>query len=128
MVGVFFLNNFYFSIIIVMIYINKGEVNTIVLTLSEDTTISNPYYLFVFQNEYNLESDKIYWIGTDTSAYKNRYNLFTLEEGEDATFVKGQYVYKVYESEVPPEDETGLTLVEEGRMVVAGEDINSIYD
>jgi hypothetical protein len=111
-----------------MIYINKGEVNTFCLTLTEDTTISNPYYLFVFQNEYNLESNKIYWIGTDTSAYKNRYNLFTLEEGEDATFVKGQYVYKVYESETPPEDEVGLSLVEEGRMVVAGENINSIYD
>jgi len=42
--------------------------------------------------------------------------------------VKGQYVYRVYESSVPPEDETDLTLVEEGRMVVAGRDINSIYD
>jgi len=128
MVGVFFLNNFLFSIIIVMIYIEKGEVNTIVLTLTEDTTIPEPYYLFVFQNEFNKESNKIYWIGTDTSQYKNRYNLFTLEEGEDVTFVKGQFTYSVYESAVPPEDETGLTLVEEGRMLVAGVDINSIYD
>ena len=111
-----------------MIYIEKGEVNTIVLTLTEDTTIPEPYYLFVFQNEFNKESNKIYWIGTDTSQYKNRYNLFTLEEGEDVTFVKGQFTYSVYESAVPPEDETGLTLVEEGRMVVAGVDINSIYD
>ena len=128
MVGVFFLNNFLFSIIIVMIYIEKGEINTIVLTLTEDTTIPEPYYLFVFQNEFNKESNKIYWIGTDTSQYKDRYNLFTLEEGEDVTFVKGQFTYSVYESAVPPEDETGLTLVEEGRMVVAGVDINSIYD
>jgi len=128
MVGVFFLNNFLFLVIIVMIYIEKGEINTIVLTLTEDTTIPEPYYLFVFQNEFNKESNKIYWIGTDTSQYKNRYNLFTLEEGEDVTFVKGQFTYSVYESAVPPEDETGLTLVEEGRMVVAGVDINSIYD
>ena len=128
MVGVFFLNNICFLFIIVMIYINKDEINTFVLTLTEDTTIPNPYYLFVFQNEYNLESSKIYWLGNDTSTFKDRYNLFTLEEGVDATFVKGQYTYKVYESEVPPEEETGLTLVEEGRMVVAGEDINSIYD
>ena len=111
-----------------MIYINKGEVNTICLTLTEDTTISEPYYLFVFQNEFDLDSYKIYWLGTDTSTYKNRYNLFSLEDGVDATFVKGQYIYKVYESATPPEDETGLTLVEEGRMVVAGADINSIYD
>lgn len=111
-----------------MIYINKGEVNTICLTLTEDTTISEPYYLFVFQNEFDLDSNKIYWLGTDTSTYKNRYNLFSLEEGVDATFVKGQYVYKIYESATLPEDEIGLTLVEEGRMVVAGADINSIYD
>jgi hypothetical protein len=127
-VGVFFLNNFYFLINIVMIYIDKDTINTFVLTLKEDTTISEPIYLFVFQNEYDLDSDKIYWIGTDTSTYKDRYNLFTLEEGVDVTFVKGQYVYKVYESETIPEDETGLTLVEEGRMVVAGEIINSIYE
>lgn len=111
-----------------MIYIDKDTINTFVLTLKEDTTISEPIYLFVFQNEYDLDSDKIYWVGTDTSAYKDRYNFFTLEEGVDATFVKGQYVYKVYESATIPEDETGLTLVEEGRMVVAGEVINSIYE
>lgn len=111
-----------------MIYIDKDTINTFVLTLTEDTTVSDPIYLFVFQNEYDLDSDKIYWIGTDTSTYKDRYNLFTLEEGVDVTFVKGQYVYKVYESETIPEDETGLTLVEEGRMVVAGEIINSIYE
>lgn len=111
-----------------MIYIIKDEINTIVLTLTEDTTITEPYYLFVFQNEFDLDSNKIYWLGTDTSDYKNRYNLFTLEEGVDVTLVKGQYIYKVYESSVPPEGEDGLTLVEEGRMVVAGRDINSIYD
>ena len=111
-----------------MIYINKGEVNNFVLTLTESTTISDPIYLFVFQNEYNTESDKIYWIGTDTTQYKNRYNYFTLEEGVDATFVRGQYDYKVYESSEVPVDETGLSLIEEGRMVVEGEDTNSIYD
>jgi len=113
-----------------MIYIEKDKRNRIVLTLTEDTTISNPYYLFVFQNEFNKESAPFYWVGTDTSEYKERYNFFTFIEGigNDGVLIKGQYTYSVYESEVPPETEEGLRLVEEGRLVVAGEDINSIYD
>lgn len=111
-----------------MIYIDKGEENSFVLTLTESTTIADPIYLFVFQSDYDIEADPIYWIGTDTSQYKQRYNLFTLNEGVDVTFIKGQYSYKVYESLEVPENETGLTLIEEGRMVVNGEETNSIYD
>ncbi len=113
-----------------MIYINKDEVNNIVLTLSEVSTLTNPYYLFVFQNEMNPESTPILFTTTDISAYPERYNQFLLDEPVDVELIKGQYSYFVYESLIPPtsiEDTTG-DVIEEGRMVVSGAILNSIYD
>lgn len=116
-----------------MIYIEQGTSNTFVLTLTENSTISNPYWLFEFENEFNTSTEPIYWVGTDTSTYTERYNLFTLVEGDDVNFVKGQYTYSVYESENPitidgHTTSTGLRRVEEGRMVVWGTQLNTIYD
>ena len=111
-----------------MIYLEKDTVNIFVLTLTEVTTIPNPYYLFEYQDEFNTTATLIYWEGTDTSAYPSRFNLFTLDEPTDIDFVKGQYRYRVYESSVPILDPTGLKMIEEGRMVVAGVTLNSIYD
>jgi len=116
-----------------MIYIDKGEINTFALTLSEVTTLVNPYYLFVFEGEYNTAVEPIYWVGDDTSNWPVRYNLFTLEEGVDVTLIKGQYKYSVFESDTPiiVDENTNtdeLNLIEEGRMVVAGVAVSSIYD
>lgn len=91
-----------------MIYLEKGQVNTFVLTLTEVTTIPNPNYLFEFQEEFNPQAPAIYWQGVDSSPYISRYNLFTLDEPTDIDFVKGQYFYKVYESAMPTNDPTGL--------------------
>lgn len=118
---------------IVMIYIDKGEINTFALTLSEVTTLANPYYLFVFEGEYNTAVEPIYWAGADVSNWPERYNLFTLEEGVDVTLTKGQYSYSVYESPtaIVVDENTntnGLNLIEEGRLVVAGVAVSSIYD
>lgn len=116
-----------------MIYIEKGQVNTFALTLSEVTTLVDPFYLFVFEDEFNTAVDPIYWIGTDTSSYPYRYNLFTLEEGVDLDLLKGQYTYKVYESltDIVIDENTNteeLNLIEEGRMVVSGVAVSSIYE
>ena len=113
-----------------MIYINKGEVNSIVLTLSEVSTLPSPYYLFVFQNEMNPTSDPILFTNLDESPYPERFNLFYLDEPVDVELIKGQYTYSVNESTTPPtsiEDTTGV-VIEEGRMVVSGAPISSIYD
>lgn len=113
-----------------MIYINKDEVNNIVLTLSEVSTLTNPYYLFVFQNEMNPESTPILFTTPDISIYPERFNQFLLDEPVDVELMKGQYSYSVYESLIPPtsiEDTTG-EVIEEGRMVVSGAIVNSIYD
>ena len=113
-----------------MIYITKGTSNNICLTLEESSTISTPVYLFKFTWETDtLDVAPIYWIGTDISSYTYRYNLFELIEGTDVTFRIGQYIYEVYEDTAGnvPADETGLDLVEEGRMVVYGV-ASTIYD
>jgi hypothetical protein len=115
-----------------MIYLDKSTTNTFVLTLTESTTISNPTFLFKFVWELDESLTPIYWVGTDTSAYTYRYNLFTLEEGVDATFKIGQYRYEVFESVTPitvdeNTTEVGLTKIEEGRMVVDGTG-TTIYD
>lgn len=116
-----------------MVYIQKDEVNTFALTLTEVTTIVDPYYLFVFEGEFNTATEPVFWVGADTSSFPNRYNLFTLEEGVDLTLIRGQYTYKVYESADPivvdeNTNTNGLNLIEEGRLVVAGGSISSIYD
>lgn len=113
-----------------MIYINKGEVNSIVLTLTEVSTFSAPYYLFVFQNEMNPTSDPILFTAEDESTFPERFNLFYLDEPVDVELMKGQYTYSVYESITPPteiSDTTGV-VIEEGRMVVSGASTSSIYD
>lgn len=115
-----------------MIYITKDTINDFALTLTESSTISNPYFLFKFVWEYNEDLPASYWVGTDYSAYPDRYNLFYLEEGVDVTFRQGQYRYEVYESSInitvdENTTESGLNKIEEGRMVVEG-DGNTIYD
>ena len=115
-----------------MIYIEKGEINTFALTLSEVTTLVDPFYLFVFEDEFNTAVDPVLWVGEDTSSYPYRYNLFTLDE-VDLDLVKGQYTYKVYESSTPivideNTDLTDFNLIEEGRLVVSGVPLSSIYD
>jgi len=118
---------------IVMIYIEKGEVNTFALTLSEVTTLVDPFYLFVFEGEFNTATEPVLWSGVDTSNFPTRYNLFTLEEGVDVELTRGQYTYSVYESDelIIVDENTntnGLNLIEEGRLVVAGGSVSSIYD
>lgn len=115
-----------------MIYLQQNTTNNFVLTLSEASRLTDPFYLFHFRNEFELDSDGVFFTTPDTSIYTNRYNQFELilsstgsTSGGTSTplsLVAGQYEYKVYES-------TGSTLsisattgrvLEVGRMVVAG--------
>jgi hypothetical protein len=115
-----------------MIYIEKDTLNTFALTLTESATLSAPNWLFKFVWEMDVTQAPVYWVGEDLSSYPDRYNLFELDEGTDATFKLGQYKYEIYESEEAIEVDENTTsdelnLVEEGRMVVEGIS-NSIYD
>ena len=113
-----------------MIYIKKDEVNQIILTLTEVSTLPNPYYLFVFQNEMDKLSAPITFYTADSSAYPERFNQFLLDEPVDLELVKGQYTYSIYESNTTPPTIANSTggVIEEGRMVVSGPIVSSIYE
>jgi hypothetical protein len=93
-------NNLYLSIVI---RFYKNSTNNIIVTLTENSTVSNPVYLFMFTNQ--TSNVPYYFIGTDTSAYKTRYNKFIIVEkvgantlnGEVSLGLNGFYNYSVYQ-------------------------------
>lgn len=110
-----------------MILLNQDTVNTAVFTLSELTTISNPYYLFEFISE-NTNVSKIF-TGVDTSTNKDLYNQFSIELTSGAENlknsimqlpVKGYYTYNVYSMVTEGNlDINNITeLVESGKVYV----------
>lgn len=118
--------------------------NKVVLTLTESSFLTDPFYIFVFENEFNIEEEPIISIFNDISTFKNRYNLFEITEDDngsttggvnvDLSLISGQYNYKIYESPIDTDLTLDyvltLTLVEVGRMVVSGceENIEEIED
>ena len=76
-----------------MLTLTKGETKYWYLTLTEKTTIANPYYLFSLKHR---QTNKEYnFLLTDVSNYKNRYNKFSINE-DTYDFYEGEYYYCVY--------------------------------
>jgi hypothetical protein len=103
-----------------MIVLAKAGQSTVIVTLKDNVTIANPYYLFVFSSK--VVGDKKYlFFSSDVSAYPERYNEFVIEEGVDFEAPVGDYQYKIYQKvsatlTVPSED----NLLEEGIMRLDG--------
>lgn len=110
-----------------MIQITKGMTNNVALTLTENCTLTNPYFLFVFQSDETRDLYK--FIAADTSTHIDRYNLFAIVEtnstpdplaGEVELPLVGFYKYKVYEqtssTNLDPASATGI--VEVGKVQV----------
>lgn len=124
-----------------MIFINKDTSNKVVLTLDESSQLSNPFYMFVLKNEYDIESTGFTFYTPDLSGNRNRYNLFDIVESSSGSTAggfdvplnlkSGQYTYTVYESTAATISLSATTghIVEEGRLVVAmnTNNNNSIY-
>lgn len=121
------------------IYLKKDYTNRFVLTLSEFSSLSNPNYLFVFENIYNKDSVPVYFTTPDISSYKSRYNLFQLIENSSGSttggtsvalsLMPGQYDYTVYESSASTLSISATTgvIIEAGRMVVDDVSTNDTY-
>lgn len=104
-----------------MIHINKGEENTVVLTLSEKVTLSFPFFLFVFKSD--TTKDEVKAVIGDTSSYAYRYNEFVIDEGTLLTLSPtGYWHYSVYEQESSTNTDVRLTgnLLEVGKCHVDG--------
>lgn len=108
-----------------MIYIRKGQMNRIPLTLQEQALTAYPFYLMKFMPEFDENAEPVFFMSPDVSGYPERINIFELNEGVggDLDLIKGQYSYTVYESLVNTLDvgQTTGNIVESGRMVVAND-------
>lgn len=85
--------------------ITRGAVNTIVFTLNENQTLSNPYFLFRLISE-GQGTEKAFIINSadDLSDGTTRYNKFLFTESTTenllsgtATLTEGIWEYQVYE-------------------------------
>lgn len=116
-----------------MINLNKNSNNLVVLTLTEKSSLLNPYYLFSFTSTTNY-NNVINFIATDNSTYKSRYNRFNIiESGTTYTNLtggtinlnpNGMWDYTIYEQVSPINLAiSGTTgIVEVGKVIVNGVD------
>ena len=110
-----------------MIRLTKGQTQNIIFTLTEKQTLTSPNYLFIFENRStNTEIKFVKLNATDTSAYKDRFNQFSIVVNTYFnTALNGQYTYTIYEqastSNLNP---TGLNLLESGIMELYGTTIS----
>jgi hypothetical protein len=106
-----------------MIHLTKNQTNTIVLTLTEKELLTTPNYLFVFTNRSSNEEVKFVKLyATDTSAYKDRYNEFSIVTNTNfSTALEGQYTYEIYEqASTSNTNPSGLNKLETGIMWLGG--------
>lgn len=95
-----------------MIVLTKGTASeNIVLTLDEKKTLASPTYVIAFTNATTKDVISI-TLGTDLSAYKDRYNEFAIATlTAFVSAVAGQWTYIVTE-------QTSNVQVEVGRMLL----------
>jgi len=102
-----------------MLRLEKDSISTMIVTVTELTTVSPVHYLFEFEHEQSFL--KYYCILPNISNAISRYDEFLLDDGVDVTFdYDGYYTYRIYQQTSPsnldPEFSDGL--VEEGRAHV----------
>lgn len=100
-----------------MLRVIKDSVNILTVTVTEKATVSNPIYLFKFVNQ---TSNVSYWfISSDTSNFKQRYNKFLLTEKTNANTLNGEvtlglqgfYDYEIYQTNLA--NTSGLSSAED---------------
>ena len=112
-----------------MILINKNTSNTVILTLSEKTTLTNAKYLFEVIND--MSNDVKCFIAADISTNKLRYNEFVFIEnvtedllnGTFSLLLSGFYKYNVYEqtSTTNLNPLLALNLIDKGKLNVVSQ-------
>lgn len=103
-----------------MIYLNKGQTNTIIFTLKEKQTLVSPNYLFVFTHRgSNIVRSFVLLQAANISAHKERYDEFSVTtntyfQGYDS----GEWEYAIYEqtSTTNTNPANATTLLETGIM------------
>lgn len=112
-----------------MLVINKDTTNNLIVTLQEKVTLTNPYYLFVFTNDIQLNT--VAFIQSNTSTHTERYDKFVLTETSGAQnyyngtvelLPLGSWTYRVYEQTSSTNLDPALAygLLEVGQAKVVG--------
>lgn len=101
-----------------MLELHSGQTGEkIIVTLTELTTLSNPYYLFVFTHT-ETKNVVAFVVGADESPYPERYNQFTVSA---ALFnPDGYWLYEVHEQESSTNTDSAASgaIVEYGKMIL----------
>lgn len=82
-----------------MIYLTKGQTNTIILTLREKETLPYPNYLFVCTHRgSNIVRSFVLLNGTNISVHQDRYDEFSIVTNTYFTgYDSGEWEYEIYE-------------------------------
>lgn len=82
-----------------MIYLTKGQTNSIILTLKEKQTLTNPNYLFVFTHRgTNIVRSFVLLQASNISTHKERYDEFSIVANTYFTnYDSGEWEYEIYE-------------------------------
>lgn len=103
-----------------MIHFTKSSTSTVVLTLTEKQTLTNPNYLFWFKSRgTNQEVKFVVLNAADLSAHKERYNEFDIVVNTYfGSSPEGDWEYKIYEqtSTTNLNPALAITLLETGIM------------
>jgi len=82
-----------------MLVIRPNQVNSLVVTVSQNAELPNPEWLFSFTHIFSKQS--VQFIPTDISTHKTRYDEFLFTEGNGVGQInfpyQGEYTYGVYE-------------------------------
>lgn len=112
-----------------MILINKNSTSTYYFTLTENVTLTSPYFLFEFTNDFT--QTPVYFIAANTSSYSYRYDSFVITETSGTNILTsgtitlspaGQWTYRVFEqtSSTNLNPANATTLLETGIVKVVG--------
>lgn len=82
-----------------MLIIKTNQPNTLVVTVSQNSELTNPEYLFSFTHIFSKQN--VTFIPQDISTHKSRYDEFYFVEGTGVGQIhfpyQGEYLYAIYE-------------------------------
>lgn len=102
-----------------MLRLERNNTSTMIVTASELSSLSSPYWLFEFTHEQSFE--QVFCILPNISTGIPRYDEFVITDGVDVTFpYAGFYTYRIYDQTSPTNLDPALatSLCEEGRAHV----------
>lgn len=97
-----------------MILIDKSKsVQSIILTLSELTTVASPQYVLEILCDSTREVNRIY-LPVNSSVSTSRFDLFNVDTNVFSAIQPGYYSYSIFQND------TDTTAIETGKLKIQG--------